>query len=314
MAIQTEKTKEKLKFLNENFTEKDYNDYINGDISYSALCEKFECTDYLMATFFKSKNLLKRRSVRKNNMREDIFDKINSKESAYIFGLYMADGCITADNKFAIGLSENDVEILTTVRDYISPITTVIHKEKYINKKTGITTNPMCLICFKSDHIAEVLNNYGCGYNKTYLEKSIINIIPEEFMWDFIRGYFDGDGCVSKSDVTHKHTLKSGEITEYKSTNVIFKITSRTRLILDELCNFLNNQGLNFSVYPDRNAFTLASHTKSNFPIIYNHLYSDNSRFFMKRKKIKFKEIIDNTEVTTSIAQGEVVLQSIEGE
>ena len=304
MATQTKETKEKLEFLSKNFTDKDYNDYINGDISYTGLCKKFECTDYLMTTFFKSKNLLKRRSVRKNNIKEDIFDKINSIESAYIFGLYMADGCITAENKFVIGLNEKDVEILTLVKNYISPITSVIHKEKYVNQKTGITTNPMCLICFKSDHIAEVLNNYGCGYNKTYLEKSIINIVPKEFMWDFIRGYFDGDGCVSKSNVIHKHTLKSGKITEYESTNVIFKITSKTKLILDELCNFLNDQGLNFSVYPDRNAFTLASHSKNNLPIIYNHLYSNNSSFFMKRKKIKFEEIIDNTEITSQIAQG----------
>lgn len=304
MATQTKQTKEKLEFLEKNFTEKDYNDYINGDISYTSLCEKFECSDYLMATFFKHKNLLKRRSVRKNNIKEDIFDNINSTESAYIFGLYMADGCVTAENKFAIALNEKDVKILNKIKDFISPISKVVYKEKYTNQKTGITTNPMYILCFKSDHISNTLNEYGCGYNKTYLEKSIINIVPREFMWDFIRGYFDGDGCISKSDVIHKHILKNGNNVEYNGINVIFKITSKTRLILDELCTFLNDEGLNFSVYSDRTSFTLATHTKNNLPIIYNHLYSNNSEFYLERKKIKFKEIIDNTEINSEIAKG----------
>lgn len=307
MATKTKETKEKLEFLNKNFAEEDYDNYIKGDLSYTSLCKKYGCTDYLIATFFKSKNLLKRRSVIKDNIKENIFDTINCSESAYIFGLYMADGCITKNNYFLLALNENDIEVITTVKNFISPSTKLTYKKSHINTKTNIMTNPMYLISFKSNHIAHTLNSYGCGHNKTYIEKSITNIVPNKFMWDFIRGYFDGDGCVSTSEVTHRRTLKSKSTIKYKGTNVVFNIVSKTKLILDELCEFLNRQGLHFSVYPadkENSKFLLATHSKKDLCIVYNNLYSKNSKFFMKRKQIKFKKIIDNTEINSEIAKG----------
>lgn len=251
-----------------------------------------------MSTFFKEKNLLKRRQLRENKINENIFDNINNRESAYILGLYMADGCITRDNKFNLSLKEEDLEILIKVRDFISPISKLNYKPKYINKKTGIITNPMYLLSFKCNHIADTLNKLGLGYNKTYLEKSIKNIVPKEFMWDFIRGYFDGDGCVSKSLVSKTHILKDRTTKTYTHTNIIFKITSKTKLILDEIKDFFIEEGINISVYPDRESFTIGNHSLKDLITIYNKLYLTNPNFFMLRKQIKFKEIIENTEIS----------------
>ena len=145
-----------------------------------------------MSTFFKEKNLLKRRQLRENKINENIFDNINNRESAYILGL---------------------------------------------------------------------------GYNKTYLEKSIKNIVPKEFMWDFIRGYFDG--CVSKSLVSKTHILKDRTTKTYTHTNIIFKITSKTKLILDEIKDFFIEEGISLS--------------RQRIP---------------HNRKSQFKEIIENTEIS----------------
>lgn len=298
MATTTSKTKNKLNFLENHFKLEDYNDYISGKIRYAELCDKFECTDYIMSTFLKKNNLPKRKKLRENNINETIFDTITTPESAYIFGLYIADGCITKDNKFIISLNENDLEILTKVRDIISPITKLLYRPKYVNQKTGITSNPMYLMGFKCNHIANTLNKYGCGYNKTYIEKSIKNIIPREFMWDFIRGYFDGDGCVSKSVVNRTNTLSDGTEKKYTHTNVIFKITSKTNMILEEIKDFMYSEGISISVYPDRESFTLGNHSLKDLKSIYKKLYT-SSDLYMKRKKLKFEEIIGNTEITT---------------
>ena len=296
MAKTTNETQLKLSFLTETFTEKDYNDYINGIIKYNDLCTKYDCSDYIMSTFFKQNNFLKRRELRKNNIKETIFDNINCIESAYIFGFYMADGCITKDNKFQININEKDLDLLTKIRDYISPISKLNYKPLYTNNKTGITTNPMYSLSFKCDHIANTLNTYNCGYNKTYIDKSIKDIVPKKFMWDFIRGYFDGDGCISSSKVVKKHKLKDGKCVEYTHTNVIFKITSKTKKILDELQDFFISEGINILVYPDKTCFTIGNHSLKDLKSIYYKLYND-SNLFMKRKQIKFKEIIENTEV-----------------
>ena len=51
----------------------------------------------------------------------------------------------------------------------------------------------------------ETLNNYGCVPNKSLIlkfpDKSIFK--DEKLIIDFIRGYFDGDGCISFCDKTH---------------------------------------------------------------------------------------------------------------
>ena len=39
--------------------------------------------------------------------------------------------------------------------------------------------------------------NLGIVHNKTYEENDFIfTNVPDQFKWDFIRGYFDGDGCI----------------------------------------------------------------------------------------------------------------------
>lgn len=48
-------TETKLQFLTENLTEEDYNSYVDGNIEYRELCKKFNCSDYIMSTFFKSR-------------------------------------------------------------------------------------------------------------------------------------------------------------------------------------------------------------------------------------------------------------------
>lgn len=300
----TEKTKNALKFLSENFTQKDYEDYLTGNTSYNNLCKKFDCSDYLMSTFFKSMGYEKRRSRIKNTIKEDIFDNIDSSEKAYIFGFYMADGCITSQNYFKISISNNDIDILTKMRDYIAPSCKIHIKSEYINHKTGIKTNPMCEFVFKNNHIAETLNSYNCGHNKTYIDKSIKNIVPEEFMWDFIRGYFDGDGCVSSSIVTKKHILTLGEIKEYKHENVLFKITSKTPIIVNEIKEFLDKYNIKVFIQTPRNTFEVATTSKKELIKLYKYLYK-NPSMFMQRKFEKFKHIIDNTEVISETKESE---------
>ena len=150
----------------------------------------------------------------------------------------------------------------------------------------------MCKISITSDEISKTLQNYGLGYNKTYLAKSIKDIIPENLMWDFIRGYFDGDGCVSISNTTKKHITKSGEEKIYYHRNIGFTIISKDKMILDEINDFFLKEGINTYVYPDiRNNFLVGTHSLEEVEKIYQKLYT-TSNLYLQRKKIKFDEIM----------------------
>ena len=57
----------------------------------------------------------------------------------------------------------------------------------------------------------ETLNSYGCTPRKSLtLKFPSLNIFKDEsLVWDFIRGYIDGDGCISYATKDHSKMLLS---------------------------------------------------------------------------------------------------------
>ena len=285
MGINSEITVQKLNYLNENFKESDYIKYKEGNITFTQLCKDFECTAHIMSKFFKTKGYERRQNLKKAAVNESIFDNIDSAEKAYILGFYIADGYITGPT-FGISLNYQDREILEKLRDCMSPMSKITEEKEHIDKN-GVVKHTMLRFCFRNKHIIEILNTYGIGYNKTYLEKRIKHLIPNEFMWDFVRGYFDGDGCISSSNVT-----KIVNDREYYYNNLGWTIISKDKTILEELDNFFHEEGINTCVYPDsKGNYLVGSHSKIEILKIYNKLYT-NCDFYMKRKRNKFNEIM----------------------
>lgn len=285
MIKKTTKTEQMLEILRQNFTDEDYKEYILGNLKMKDVYEKYEVNQNAMDYFFAEKGYVKRSTLRKENIKIDIFNPVNTPEAAYILGFYIADGCLNG-NKFVITLNEKDKEILEKIRDYISPITKLIYRPERVNKQ-GIISHPMYTFAFACKNIIEDLERLGLGKNKTYLSKSIKNVVPKELMWDFIRGYWDGDGCISSSNVT-----KNVKETSYNYINIGFTIISKDPDILNEMNEFFMEEGINTHVYPDNKGnYLVGTHSKSEVEKIYNKLYT-SSNLFMKRKRTKFNEIM----------------------
>lgn len=122
----------------------------------------------------------------------DFYFATLSEKSAYYLGFIAADGHITNfDNKMnylIINIIKSDEEILTRFKKEIS----YTGKIYFTPKKNGQDQSAIrvCSNQFKKD-----INNYFNTANKTYNLEWCKNI-PLEFLIHFIRGYFDGDGCV----------------------------------------------------------------------------------------------------------------------
>lgn len=290
MIKKTEKTERMLQTLREKFSDRDYQEYILGDVRMKDIYIKYECNQNALDYFFAERGYIKRGNLRKSKIRKNIFDAIDTPEAAYILGFYVADGCIYG-NKFKITLTESDKEILEKIRDYMSPVTKLnFHKERV--NKAGVTTHPMYTFSFACNEIVSRLEELGLGTQKTYLQKSIKSIIPKEFMWDFIRGYWDGDGNINTSEVTKKSCLKGRNSTVYRYTNIGFTIISKDRNILDELNEFFLENNINTHVYPDgKGNYLVGTHSWSEVEKIYKNLYTSSS-LFLNRKRIKFDEIM----------------------
>jgi hypothetical protein len=109
-------------------------------------------------------------------------------------------------------------------------------------------------------------------------------------MWDFIRGYWDGN--INSSKVIKKVTLKNGETASYQYTNIGFTIISKDPKILEELNEFFLESGIQTHIYPDNKGnYLIGTHSKSEVEKIYNSLYN-SSNLFLVRKRTKFDEVM----------------------
>lgn len=115
-----------------------------------------------------------------------------SVEMAYFLGFIAADGHITSyDNKqnyIIINIVKDDEEVLERFKNSISYTGKII----YLNKKNGQIQS--CLrVC--SNKLTEQLKSHSLNSKKTY-SLNWLNHIPDQYINHFMRGYFDGDGCV----------------------------------------------------------------------------------------------------------------------
>lgn len=124
---------------------------------------------------------------RANNFNDDYFETIDTEDKAYFLGLLFADGNVyTARNRIQITLANEDAYILKAFADCIGYTGKMyIDREKY--SKLILPSKKMC-----AD-----LTRLGCTPNKS-LTLQFPTEVPDELMHHFIRGYFDGDGHISK--------------------------------------------------------------------------------------------------------------------
>ena len=120
----------------------------------------------------------------------NVFEEINTEEKAYWLGFLYADGNVSKDDN-RISLCIKDLEHMEKFAKFIG---------KDIRIKTKIVKNkPYFLVFFRSEKMKNDLINKGCIPQKSLILKfPEKEILPENLQIPFIRGYFDGDGCISK--------------------------------------------------------------------------------------------------------------------
>ena len=138
----------------------------------------------------------------RKKLNEDFF-KVWSQKMAYVLGFMYADGSLLNTNKssrtYYLMFANNDLDLLTKIRMvlksdhkiYIKPPHVIDYKNRRYLCKTGyvlrIGNKVMC----------EDLVALGMPHKKSNI--MVIPNIPKAYFSFFVRGYFDGDGCVSCS-------------------------------------------------------------------------------------------------------------------
>ena len=223
------------------------------------------------------------KACHKYKLDEHVFDEIDNEETAYWLGFMMADG-YNQQNKCAISLrlQEEDKEILIKFQQFLktdAPIYTLIRTTNVSNierKYCGIT------VC--SPYLSEKLAALGCVQNKTYVLE--YPNVPEELTNHFIRGYFDGDGCLS---ITKRVDRKSPTSKVYQ-----FSITGR-----EEFLQVLQDKLVVATHVTDKPLKTTSSNFAkavryNGFNVVFklmNYLYKD-ATVYLQRKYDKYLDMV----------------------
>lgn len=147
--------------------------------------EKIMCLNCMRVLKYKGRN---NPSCKYRKLDDSFFSKIDSEEKAYLLGWIASDGHIRK-RATIIEIHEKDKETLLTLKDIICPEMDI----KSVKRKTG--THAYLII--SSKQISEDL----CGLLKIKPgKKSDVVQFPDldndKLKWQFLRGYFDGDGCI----------------------------------------------------------------------------------------------------------------------
>lgn len=205
--------------------------------------------------------------MRKYTFNTDFFKIIDNEEKAYWLGFISADGYLNKKgNTLGICLNEKDKNHLEKFKksiEYTGEIKS--RKGKYsIDYKE---TNKVTLEIYSTE-LSKDLNRLGLDYQKSYSLKAMS--IPLTLINHFIRGYFDGDGCVfeySKKISTYNCGFTFTGTKEFltyvndnlpeKCKNLIFdkRTTSSYTLYLASIKRFLITKEFlykNATIYLDR--------------------------------------------------------------
>lgn len=128
------------------------------------------------------------------SMREDIFEKIDSKEKAYWIGFLYADGNVSKKgNRIGFNLSSKDVILLEKFCDFV---------EGDRNKIVSYSNNTKTVFYYVySRKMKEDLSKYYIVPDKTHKEEFPAFDDIELFLAFFL-GVYDGDGSEGSSNIT----------------------------------------------------------------------------------------------------------------
>lgn len=209
---------------------------------------------------------------------ENYFSNIDTPAKAYFLGFLASDGCLWSDDyRFLVKLQlqQRDKHILELFSKEVKT------NKPLIKVQNG---NYFCIeIC--SETMFKDLMNLGLTPKKTQTYK--IKVLKhKKLMPHFLRGFFDGDGCITFNQKKKAEDLLPSDF------NVT--ITGAT-LATQTICDYLTNQGLSharYDVTSDKYNFGCYAIEFTNNQSIYEfltYIYKDAGNCCLKRKQDRAK-------------------------
>jgi DNA-binding transcriptional regulator WhiA len=209
----------------------------------------------------------------KISLNSDIFEKIDTEQKAYWLGFLYADGSVYKDSKghyrFELGLQQRDLEHIQKFKKFINSRHKISYRENTKSYRISFNDSKFC----------NDLITLGCVPKKSLILKFPTEAqVPKKLIRHFIRGYFDGDGYLSKPpkqltlDLLGTEEFLDCLLTHVDSTKKTLKKDKRhlNNTFKFSLCG---NNARNFLKFIYKDAIVFLERKKE----LYNNLNLDNA-------------------------------------
>ena len=191
----------------------------------------------------------------------DYFENIDNQDKAYFLGLMYSDGSVSK-NQFYLKLKDEDC--IQKFKEALKCDYPIIYRDfPYKSYSLIVSSQKMC----------NDLSNLGCVPNKT----GIIRLpdIREDLIRHFIRGFFDGDGCIQLQD---------------KIYHCRFDLTSASKLFLEDIRPIITSVALTNGSLNKEKKYDVWHLNYSGHQVkqILNWIYKD-ADYYMQRKYVKYE-------------------------
>lgn len=193
------------------------------------------------------------------------FNKIDTKQKAYILGFLLGDSHLT-DDILQLSISLSDIEILEFIKSEINCNIQISHK---LNKKQKVYPNGT--ITIGNNQILKDLNRLFGGHLKE--DRNIPNISPKLERY-LLQGFFDAEGCITWGKRKDRDRIwqKISFTSQYK--------------MLEVIQNILLKYDIATKVKPKGNdkCYVIETSNKSNVLKFLNIIYPNDDFIILNRK------------------------------
>jgi hypothetical protein len=198
-------------------------------------------------------------------MKADAFSTYN-ENSAYWGGFLAADGCVTDSSIIKLYLNYDDTTHVEKFREFLGSSHTITsNTDKYYRSEMS----------FKDAQIVKDLQYF---YNIVPRKSLIYTLpnIPTPYLRHYLRGYFDGDGCICESFSNVNST-----------TATLYTTIMGSGIFIDSLYELLHNLlGINGTVQTKANNIkTIKYCTNASFTLL-DYMYKDSSVYLDRKHSL----------------------------
>ena len=202
------------------------------------------------------------------------FSSLSDEDSCYFLGLLYADGNIYKHfNNWLIQIGLKDRDCIEQFKTYLKT-----NREIYYRKDR----NSHCMF-ITNKIIGDNLIKLGMFPQKSRTLKFPIDLIPSNNVRHFIRGYFDGDGCISLIKSQSTYRLRFCLVGTY---DMMFNMQN----ILIDTLNISKTKIKQHS--QSEHAFELHIKKIEDVNKIRNYLYDNSTKYMQRKKDVFYSDLI----------------------